>query len=202
MAALALELFDLRSPLTIRLLTTVLLAFIGIFGYLRGLHGLEALEKIAVNAKLSIIGALVIVLASSNLFRMGPGAPTAELGIPEFGVDSLRILGGMLLITQGFETTRYLGRDYTRQERARALFLAQIIAAIIYILCSWPWPSPAVSRFMRSPKSRSSRSSVRWPSACRWSSVWRPFSASLVPVWRPGWPRLDYPGGKQGTGSA
>ena len=134
LSSFALELFGLREILAIRLMTTMLLAFIGIFGFLRGLHGLEALEKIAVNAKLSIIGALVLVLISSNVLRVWNGSPSADLAMPELRVESLQILGGMLLIIQGFETTRYLGRTYTRQERARALLAAQLIAAVIYVL--------------------------------------------------------------------
>ena len=134
LSSFALELFDLREPLAIRLLTTVLLAFIGVFGFLRGLHGLEALEKIAVNSKLSIIGALVVVLAVANIQLLAADMDHAVLDTPPMEMRNLQVLGGMLLIVQGFETARYLGRDYSRQERARALLLAQLIAAGIYIL--------------------------------------------------------------------
>lgn len=134
LSSFALEMLDLREPHAIRLLTTFLLAFIGLFGFFRGLHGLEALEKIAVNSKLSIIGALVLVLISANILQLRGGTGHPALATPPVGMVSFQILGGMLLITQGFETARYLGRDYSRQDRARALLLAQLIAAVIYVL--------------------------------------------------------------------
>ncbi len=134
LSAFALELFSLHQPLLAKGLTTVLLAFIGGYGYLRGLHGLEKLEKIAVNTKLAIIAALLVVLAGASILRMTNGdaaAPMADIGL---GLHGLQILGGMLLITQGFETARYLGKDYTRAERSRAMLYAQLIAATVYVL--------------------------------------------------------------------
>jgi hypothetical protein len=53
---------------------------------------------------------------------------------PNLNIDSVLVLSGMLLIVQGFETTRYLGADYTPAERARGQLLAQVIAAGVYIL--------------------------------------------------------------------
>lgn len=134
LSSFTLELFGLRETLMVRLLTTAILAFIGLFGFLRGLHGLESLEKVAVNVKLSIIGALVLVMASANLLFMQDGisAPAGEATL--LSVHGLQILGGMLLITQGFETARYLGHDYSRKDRARALLIAQLLATVIYIL--------------------------------------------------------------------
>lgn len=133
LSSFALEMFSLRQPLATRGLTTVLLAGIATFGFARGLHGLEALEKIAVNSKLSIIGALLIVLAAAGLLRDHTVLASTSFTEPTFDIHGLQILGGMLLITQGFETARYLGKDYSRTERARALLAAQLIAAVVYV---------------------------------------------------------------------
>jgi hypothetical protein len=134
LSAFTLDIFGIDSDLSIRLLTTAILIFIGGFGYFLGLHGLESLEKISVNVKLSVIFGLLVslVLSASYLRVNGNGHP--ELANPILNMDSLRILGGMLLIVQGFETTRYLGKDYTPSERSRGLLIAQMIAAVIYIL--------------------------------------------------------------------
>lgn len=133
LSSFALELFSLRQPLATRALTTAILAGIGVYGYVKGLHGLEKLEKIAVNSKLSIIGALLVVLAIAAVLRDGVLPAPAPLPAPGFGIHGLQILGGMLLITQGFETARYLGKDYSRTERARAMLAAQLIAAAVYV---------------------------------------------------------------------
>jgi hypothetical protein len=134
LSAFALEIFGIDSDLSIRILTTSILLFIGGFGYFLGLHGLESLEKISVNIKLSVILGLLasLILSASYLRVNGNGHP--ELADPVLTLDSLLILGGMLLIVQGFETTRYLGKDYSAAERSRGLLIAQAIAAVIYIL--------------------------------------------------------------------
>ncbi len=133
LSSFALELLHMRQPLATKGLTTVILAGIGAYGYLRGLHGLEKLEKVAVNSKLSIIGALLVVLAVATAALAASGGEGAQLASPDFNLHSIQILAGMLLITQGFETTRYLGSDYSRRERSRALLAAQLIAAVVYV---------------------------------------------------------------------
>jgi hypothetical protein len=134
LSAFTLNFFGVHSRLFVRLLTTAILAFIGLFGFLRGLHGMEALEKIAVKVNLSVIFGLLATLVLSAGYLRVNGTVRPELAIPELSMDSLRILGGMLLIVQGFETARYLGKDYTKVERSRGLVFAQLIAAVIYIL--------------------------------------------------------------------
>ena len=103
-------------------------------GTRRGLHGLEDLERVAVNVKLAIILGLLIALAVGYGYLQVNGGARVALPEPELGVDSLLTLGGMLLVVQGFETARYLGKDYSSEERVRGQFIAQIIAAVIYIL--------------------------------------------------------------------
>jgi len=73
-------------------------------------------------------------MASGTLLLMRDGAMPPAGAATQLGVHGLQILGGMLLITQGFETASYLGHDYSRKDRARALLFAQLIAAAIYVL--------------------------------------------------------------------
>jgi hypothetical protein len=44
------------------------------------------------------------------------------------------ILAGMLIVVQGFETSRYLGKSYTAQTRILTSKYSQIIAAFVYII--------------------------------------------------------------------
>lgn len=131
MSAFALETLAQHSPIVVRMVSTNVLAFIGVVGYYKGLHGLESLEKIAVNVKMSIIGGLLLVLF---VFSLNGGGSTDGLITPVIGLQSFQILGGMLLITQGFETTKYLGHEYEAQPRIKASLLAQIIATGVYIM--------------------------------------------------------------------
>jgi hypothetical protein len=113
-------------------LATAILAGIGLVGWLRGLKGLEQVETVSVSIKLSIIGAMILVLA---LYNAGTGQWTAELASVDVGWwTRLRMLGGMLLVVQGFETSRYLGQAYGPGLRSRSMRRAQIISGLIYVV--------------------------------------------------------------------
>jgi hypothetical protein len=106
---------------------------IGVIGLLRGLHGLEWLEVSAVNIKLGIIAALLIGLVSFDTGWLASGESIALHPIVD-GVETLRLLAGMLLVVQGFETSRYLGDAYEPALRIRTMRYAQWIAGGIYIV--------------------------------------------------------------------
>ncbi|GGO82982.1 hypothetical protein GCM10011348_25640 [Marinobacterium nitratireducens] len=113
------------------LLATLVLAFIGGYGLSRGLGGLERLEEYSVTIKLTIIAAL---LAGLLWHDIGHGYDLS--GLPQTSGDLwqlLRQLGGMLLIVQGFETSKYLASRYKARLRARSMLLAQVLAGVIYI---------------------------------------------------------------------
>lgn len=119
----------------INLLSTIILSFIGLYGFVHGLHGLEKMEKIAVNLKISVIGGLLVVLVIYLIASL-LGLTNVDYGL-EFITLHLRnfqILGGLLLITQGFETVKFMGSHYSGKLRTKAMIIAQLIAAGIYLL--------------------------------------------------------------------
>jgi len=48
-------------------------------------------------------------------------------------METLQLLAGMLLVVQGFETSRYLGNEYTADMRVRSMRFAQRLSALIYV---------------------------------------------------------------------
>ncbi len=130
LASFVLEPFALSHGTAAQVLTTAILAFIGLTGLLRGLHGLEFLEELAVSVKLSIIAALLLGLAQHD-FAMPPFWPTPDGGYTT--VERLQMLAGILLVVQGFETSRYLGEEYPQQLRIRSMRLAQLLSGAIYL---------------------------------------------------------------------
>jgi len=118
-----------KNDLYETLLTTAILLFIGISGYLKGLDFLEFLEKYAVAIKLSVIFTFLTTLLvhdiSVGFHFKGEYKPIT--------FQTLEILAGILLIVQGFETSKYLGEKYTPQERVKTMRLAQLISGFIYV---------------------------------------------------------------------
>ena len=112
-------------------LATLILLAIALIGWFRGLHGLEVVETISVSVKLSIIVALLAALA---WFNLGTGNWSAELAPEDAGIRTrLQMLGGMLLVVQGFETSRYLGAAYPGEMRRKTMRWAQISSGVIYV---------------------------------------------------------------------
>lgn len=64
---------------------------------------------------------------------LGGGRAMATRPIDDW-VHAARMLAGILLVVQGFETSRYLGAAYDAETRIRTMRRAQIISGIIYIV--------------------------------------------------------------------
>jgi len=46
----------------------------------------------------------------------------------------LRVLLGLLIVVQGFETSRYLGSEYPAKQRIATMRAAQLLSAVIYLV--------------------------------------------------------------------
>jgi len=131
LASFALSMTPYNTGFYEDILATVILASIALIGLLRGLRGLEVVETVSVSIKLSIIAALLVGLFWHNL---GTGIWRAELVAEDVDVwTRLRMLGGMLLVVQGFETSRYLGASYPAEMRRKTMKWAQLSSALIYL---------------------------------------------------------------------
>ncbi len=116
------------------LLTTGILLVIGVTGYISGLHALERLEEFSVSVKLSIIAALILGLVFYDFGSIGD-LFSRSIPVKSHSLfHQFRLLAGILLIVQGFETSRYLGAEYDADTRIKTMRLAQIISGIIYFV--------------------------------------------------------------------
>ncbi len=112
--------------------TTLVLSCIAMIAWNRGTRGLETIELTAVTVKLAIIGGLLFALALYDIqtgIEWFSHSRTAELS----AWDTMAVLAGMLMVTQGFETTRFTGNHYAPGIRILAARNAQLIAIAIYI---------------------------------------------------------------------
>jgi hypothetical protein len=122
------------DPHIAKLVTSALLVFICGYGFLRGLHALEGIEEYAVGLKLAIIVALLAALAWFNfhLAVEGEWRITASEARPSW--HSAQIVLGLLIVVQGFETSRYLRGVYPPALRIRTMRNAQLLSGAIYII--------------------------------------------------------------------
>jgi hypothetical protein len=107
LAAFVLRGVDGHSEADADALATAILVFIGAYGWRRGLRGLERLEEYSVTLKLAVIVALLVGLSQYDFIH---GYDLSELSWDgRTAWERLRVLAGILLVVQGFETSKYLG---------------------------------------------------------------------------------------------
>ncbi len=115
-------------------ITTALLVLIAGIGMWRGLDELAAVEKYAVALNLGMIAALLVALAIYNIKLLTGGEWSLPAISSVIDLKDLRVLLGLLIVVQGFETSRYLGSQYPAQLRISTMRTAQILSAGIYLV--------------------------------------------------------------------
>lgn len=133
-AAFGLRLAEVVDPLWIRIVSTVVIGTIGLLGVLRGLAGLERLEVLVVALKLTLISALLVLLFKVNAVALLDDSLSWTNQVEMSGWDKLATLLGLVILVQGFETSRYLGDQYDAPLRMRSMRWAQWIACGIYLV--------------------------------------------------------------------
>lgn len=126
--------FGAHSPLLANALTTAVIAAITTIGVIKGLKSLENIEQWALYITLLIIVLIFIGFAHYDWIAR----TTDALKFPRMPAHStweiLTIVGGTLIVVQGFETPRYLGDTYDTQTRIKASRWSQIISSGVYVL--------------------------------------------------------------------
>jgi hypothetical protein len=116
------------------MITTALLVTIGGIGMWRGLSMLEGLEKYAVALNLGMITALLVGLSVYNVtLLLGGDWQLADIS-STIDFHDLRVLLGLLIVVQGFETSRYLGDEHPAEQRIATMRVAQLLSAGIYLV--------------------------------------------------------------------
>jgi len=122
------------SPALERTLTTTIIVFIAATGFVRGLGGLEKLEAYSMSVQLSIVAALLIGVFVYD-YRFIQAEQALALDVPDRDtITKIFILFGVLLVVQGFETSRFLGEKYTAEIRVRTMRRAQLISGVLYVV--------------------------------------------------------------------
>ena len=132
-AAFALRGIGVDAQFFVRLVTSGVLVALGAAGLTGGLRLFEHVETFAVGIKLAIVGGLLAMLVFANAQAMATG----NLDLPSLdhatGWREVQVIMGLVVLVQGFETSRYLGDAYDGALRVRTMRAAQLIATGIYI---------------------------------------------------------------------
>lgn len=133
LAAFVLNALDIQSQILANIITTSLLVLIGTVGIWRGLSMLENVTKYAVSLNLGMVGALLVGLFVYNAQLVTNGSWALPNISSTIDLGDIRILFGLLIVIQGFETSRYLGAEHSADERIATMKVAQLLSAAIYL---------------------------------------------------------------------
>lgn len=132
-AAFLLKADNIIDPLYIRIAATTVITILGGVGAFRGLGGLERVELGAVGVKLAIIAGLLAALVLSAVMAVYSGTFALPVVSHDTGLEEAGVLLGLIILVQGFETSRYLGSEYDAATRVRTMRVAQLLSSTIYI---------------------------------------------------------------------
>ena len=122
-----------HAPGLERTLTTIIIVFIATTGYVRGLGGLERLEAYSMSVQLSIVAALLAgIFVYDYHFIQSEQSLLFDYQERDW-ITKVCILCGILLVVQGFETSRFLGEKYSAAVRVQSMRRAQLISGALYI---------------------------------------------------------------------
>jgi hypothetical protein len=134
LAAFLLGGLGINTPRRENIVTVLIVAAIGALGRFRGLDMLLVMERWA----LKVTGVLVLLLLVAFIVfdyhawvshtLQWPTVPKQDLW------TVLTVVGGTLIVVQGFETSRYLGSEFDRELRVRSCRSSQIVSTIVYLL--------------------------------------------------------------------
>jgi hypothetical protein len=133
LAAFLLGGIGVHTPRRENVITVLIVAAIGLMGRHRGLDTLLVLERWS----LRLTAVLVLVLIGVFAVFDWRAFTTGTLQWPIFPKQDLwtvlTVVGGTLIVVQGFETSRYLGAEYDRELRVWSCRSSQIVSTIIYL---------------------------------------------------------------------
>lgn len=115
------------------IISVIIISTIGLVGYFKGLDILEKLENIGLWGTLLIVGALFVGFGAFDIKAAVAGIewPTTP---SRSWWEIITIVGGTLIVVQGFETSRYLGEEYDEATRIKSCRLSQIVSTVVYII--------------------------------------------------------------------
>ena len=134
LAAFALNTVGMQNEVMANAITTLLLVMIGGVGMWRGLEELEHIEEYAISLNLGMIGALLVGLAVYNIGLLYQGEWRIPTMSSTIDLHDMRVLLGLLIVVQGFETSRYLGDQHPAEQRIATMRAAQLVSGGIYLL--------------------------------------------------------------------
>ncbi len=117
-----------------QIVTTAIISIIGFVGVIKGLEMLQVLEEWALWVTMAIIVALFMGFAHYDYVALTSTGIQFPAMLDHTWWQIATIVGGTLIVVQGFETSRYLQEEFDTESRIRSCRLSQIISTSVYLV--------------------------------------------------------------------
>jgi hypothetical protein len=134
LAAFLLGGLGINTPARENIVTVVIIAAIGAIGRVHGLDILLVMERWALRVTGVLVLALVVGFAVFDWRAVQSHSLQWPVSQHQDLWTVLTVLGGTLIVVQGFETSRYLGSEFDRDLRVASCRSSQIVSTIVYLL--------------------------------------------------------------------
>ncbi|MDQ6974152.1 MAG: hypothetical protein Q9M10_04655 [Mariprofundaceae bacterium] len=135
LSSFVLSAFAMDSDFNKSLLTSIVIAFITVMGVMGGLKPLEKMESIALYITLAILAVLLLGFALYDINHYLNEGNFTMPAMPQRSTwEMITIVAGTLIVVQGFETTRYLGRQFDARTRVLASRYSQYLSLTVYVV--------------------------------------------------------------------
>ncbi|EMA50645.1 hypothetical protein [Halococcus salifodinae] len=115
-------------------IAVAVLVALGLIGFLRGLDKFNELSERTTAFNLAAVSAIIIGFAAYNLQVAVAGNWVLPDYNPPLTTQGARQILGFFALVQGFEASRYIGREYSAERRIRTMRDAQIVATVAFVL--------------------------------------------------------------------
>jgi len=122
------------SEATEQLIATAVVVVLVLVGATRGFDGLANIEYAALAATIAIMGVLIVAFGHTVLDQQLSGDLALPRALHDDWANQAMLLGGILISVQGFETSRYLGNQFSETMRIRSCRLSQLISTGVYLV--------------------------------------------------------------------
>ncbi|MEZ4287915.1 MAG: hypothetical protein R3A47_07175 [Polyangiales bacterium] len=135
LAAFGMKLLGQTDPMIGKCVSSAIVGSIALIGAIKGLDGVQRAEKFTVSANLASIAALIAALLIFGVelpaeYSWEAAAKQHE----QINGHTFRFVMGLLIIVQGFETSRFMGSLYDAPTRIAAMRRSQIVSTIVYLI--------------------------------------------------------------------
>jgi len=135
LSSFVLGVFDMDSGFNKSLLTTLVIGAITLIGVMGGLKPLEKMESWALYVTLLILSLLLLGFAIYDINSYLNVGSFSMPAMPQRSTwEMVTIVAGTLIVVQGFETTRYLGRQFDSWTRILASRWSQYLSLTVYVV--------------------------------------------------------------------